>query len=233
MKNSISSKKASVFSRSRISRIVCSGVIALGVQCGMSAAYGAEQPIQFGGKIIEGALGDANDNYFPDTGAPYDLYRFVAPKAGQPYVISVLAQFPVNSTVYLIDGQQQFIPLQRASSFVAGGLVQYSGVLEYPGEYVLVIQSNAAELQQGSYLVALTENMFPDRKPVCNGPLPNPVAPIQPGNEPSCAGSGSDGGGGVQDPSCNNPIAVPQPHCAGSSGAVGGGRVAPQGVRHP
>lgn len=161
MKNSVILKAGSRSVQHPFSRVVCLGLLVLGVHLAASEiAHGAEpgsKPTIAFGQTLQGALGDANDLRFND-GKPVDDYRVVVEKAKQPYVITASsAQFPVISKVFFVDAQQQTVQLQGAWVLDPKQQVQYSGVFDQPGEYIVQIHSFAAEMQQGSYSLSLTE----------------------------------------------------------------------------
>gem|GEM_PF-5007606 len=105
------------------------------------------------GEMKSGLIEDS-DELLPD-GTPFDRYRFLTERPGQPYIVSLQADFSVAVNIFFID------PEQSEPVFVQGGFadplsteipahIQLSGILSMPGDYRIVVFPDPPE-GRGSY----------------------------------------------------------------------------------
>lgn len=134
--------------------------VAVLATCGAlsGVAFGQTAPTAITyGQAVQGALGDATDTVLQD-GRPIDRYVLITQAAGQPYAIRARSpEIAIASTVLYFDSALgQYVPLQRATTFVAGQQVLYAGVLEQPGRYLIDVFPQDLQAPVGSYTLNLT-----------------------------------------------------------------------------
>lgn len=154
----------------------------------LSGPSHAQDPIGFGDTIQQQL--DSED---PVTqgGAAFDAYTFTA-EPGQSYVITGnSSELPLFLSLYRVQEAEQALALiQGAFVNAPNRQVQFSGVLDEAGTYLIFVQSNDPALL-GAYTVGLAEQV-PGGAASCTGGTRAEPIPITLGASLSCQLSADD-----------------------------------------